>query len=160
MTELLGPLPVDHCPLVQAETPKVRGPPGRRTHELPDEPDGVSPGSQESFEIKGCAVTGISIELPVPTLCSAFEHHSKTWVPAAELGRALHVVRKKKVFDRVGARACSPAQVGGGNRVDPGVVGGLERAPLLLGESMRHGRPEYFHGPIGSVCAHREIHPW
>ena len=111
---LLGRLAVDHRPLVQTEAPQVGGPCGRRGQQFCDEPHHCRPGGQEAFEIKGSGAIGIPVEPPSGALNGTFEGDPGTWVPAAELGRAVHVVREQEVLDRVlGAR---PAAGSGGRR--------------------------------------------
>jgi hypothetical protein len=47
--------------------------------------------------------------------------------------------------------------VGGGENVDAGVMRGLERAPLVLRQSMQHGRQGYVEGWMQRVgCSGRE----
>jgi hypothetical protein len=50
------------------------------------------------------------------------------------------VVREQEVLDGVSAGIAPPLEMSGGDGVDPGVMRDLERAPLVLGESVRHGR--------------------
>ena len=141
------------------------GPCSRRGQKLPDEPGSCRPGGLEGFEIQAGGAIGIPVESPFGALNGTFEQDPGAWMPAAELGRTVHVVRKQKVLDRVLARALPPAQVGGGDGVNTRMVRRLERAPLVLRQSMRHGRQDYAgrwtqRGRIGSGRAHREIHPW
>src|SRR5664280_1899447 len=72
----------------------------------------------------------------------------------------LHIERVREILDRMGARPLPPAQVGRGGGVDPGVVGGVDKASLVPRESMRHGRSDSAESRLGLFCAHREIHPW
>jgi len=143
VTALLWCLAVDHRPLVQTETPQLGGSCVRRRQQSPDISHGCHPDAQEGLEIKGCGVSGISIELPFGAITGTLERDPGARVPPAELGRTVHVVGEKEVLNRVLARVPPPTQMRGGDGVDPGVVRGLEWAPFILSQSIRHGHQEY-----------------
>src|ERR1035437_7323280 len=86
VAELLGALPVDHRPLVQAEAAQVCRASGRRGQELRDESDRGGTAFQEGLEIQGRGVIGIPVELPLVALRGTFEREPQTWVPATQLG--------------------------------------------------------------------------
>ena len=153
MTHLVGRLAVDHCPLVQTEATQVCGPRGRGGQEVSDEPNGVRANREKVLEVHASCAIGIPVELPSAAFNAAFELDLRTGVPAAQLGWAMGVVGEQEVFDRVLSSVVPPAQVCGGDGVDPSVMCGLQRAPLVVRQSMRHGRQRVRRCPdrVGSV---------
>ena len=109
MTELVWVLSVDHRPLVQAEAPQVGRASCGRGQEPPDESHRGRPAGQEGRPIKPGSAIFTPVEPPAFALAGTLQGEPHPWVPAVQLCRAEHVVRKKEVLDRMvpaGARAC------------------------------------------------------
>jgi len=140
VTHLLWRLSVDHGPFVQTEASKLYGPGGRRQQEAPDEPKGVRASREKGLQVHASGAIGVPVELPPSALAGTFELDPGTRMPAAQLCRAMGLGREQEVLEGMSAGIVPPLEMSGGDGVDPGVMRGLERAPLVLRESVRHGR--------------------
>jgi len=133
VTVLFATLPVDHRPLVQPEATQVCRPGKGRLQQVPDRPERVRTSGEKALQVQPGAAIGIPVELPLGAITGAFEGDCRTRVPASQLSGRVHVVGEEEVFNRVFARVLPPAQMCGGDGVDPCLVSHLQRTPLVWG---------------------------
>ena len=159
MPHLLGVLPVDHGPLVQAEAAQVGGARRRTRQQVADEAHRLPAGGHQLLDVQGGAVTVEPVEAPVAPVVAAGQGHARAGVPPPQLGRAVGVVREQEVGDRVPSAAGAARQVLRGEGVHPLLVGALQRPPHRLRDRPHHHGVQGVRGRwVASCRAHREIH--
>ena len=123
-TLLLGE-PVDHRPLVDAETPEIRLTAQRRRQQRGDELRPISTVGAPGLEVHLGEILRIVDAIPpaieIPTMigrlkCNA---HTRTWMPLLQLPDLERVVGEEEVFDRVGLLSHPPFDMRIGALGDP-----------------------------------------
>src|SRR5262245_43377052 len=122
MPDLIGLLPVDHRPLVEAEAAELRRSSGRRRHEFGDEPYRRQ-SIGEALKISGDAIfVGAVAGVRQITACPRpHEDDTRARMPPAQPGRRVGVVGEAEVLDRMRPTRVSALEV----RPDPWVDAGL-----------------------------------
>ncbi len=136
MPTLLVGEPVDHRPLVDAETPEIRLPVQRRRqqggYELRPIPTVRAPGLEVHLGDVPMIVDAIpaSVEIPAIGRLGEFDAHTRTGVPFLQLPDLERVIGEEKILDRMALLPHPPLDMRIGALSDPLLVPVAQLAPM------------------------------
>ena len=137
--------PVDHGPLVQRETPEVRGAVGGRCQEGAHEGDRRESCIEVCRDVQSHPISSDPRKPPRPPLGGGgiLEVDADAGVPTAQGSRLEGVIGEEEILSRVTGPRGAAGAVTRGESVDAGMVGGLALTPLRFRQHPRHGRTAY-----------------